>query len=84
MQTTLLTLFVLGTPLAALALLGQASPAPQGKPSEAPTRPQEGDNAPLLRLNDHRGEAVALGGDQSEQSRSWTVLAFFPKAATPG
>ena len=36
--------------------------------------------APSLRLNDHQGRIVALGGERE----NWTVLAFFPKAATPG
>ncbi|MFT7679617.1 MAG: hypothetical protein ACI8QC_003621 [Planctomycetota bacterium] len=38
-----------------------------------------GKTAPGLRLNDQSGKAIAL--DFAER---WTVLAFFPKAATPG
>ena len=47
----------------------------------APTGPTVGKPAPELRLNDHTGKAVKLAGDKRD---SWTVLAFFPKAATPG
>lgn len=36
--------------------------------------------APALRLNDERGQAVSLGGERE----TWTVLAFYPKALTPG
>jgi len=36
--------------------------------------------APTFRLNDHEAELVAIGGPQ----KHWTVLAFFPKAMTPG
>jgi peroxiredoxin len=39
-----------------------------------------GEAAPALRLNDHTGKAIAVGGE----SDLWTVLAFYPKAATPG
>jgi len=48
--------------------------APQAK------RPEVGKPAPALRLNDHHGNIVELGGKRA----NWTVLAFFPKAATPG
>jgi hypothetical protein len=53
----------------------------QGVPAPAQKRPEVGKPAPTLRLNDHRGELVELGG---KKSANWTVLAFFPKAATPG
>ncbi|NOT28880.1 MAG: hypothetical protein HOP15_00365 [Planctomycetes bacterium] len=46
----------------------------------APKKPEVGKPAPALRLNDQGGKIVALGGKRA----SWTVLAFFPKAATPG
>jgi hypothetical protein len=36
--------------------------------------------APSFRLNDHKGQTVAIGGQQDH----WTVLAFYPKAMTPG
>jgi len=39
-----------------------------------------GDAAPTFRLNNHTGKAISIGG----KSETWTVLAFFPKAATPG
>jgi len=48
--------------------------------TQAPKRPEAGKPAPTLRLNDHRGEIVELGGKRA----NWSVLAFFPKAATPG
>lgn len=51
---------------------------PQG--AQAPKRPEVGKPAPTLRLNDHKGEIVELGSKRP----NWSVLAFFPKAATPG
>lgn len=42
--------------------------------------PVVGKPAPSFRLNDHEAEVVSFGG----KSDHWTVLAFFPKAATPG
>lgn len=60
---------------AALALLTFGFQAAQ-----APKRPEAGKPAPVLRLNDHKGEIVELGGKRA----NWSVLAFFPKAATPG
>jgi len=52
----------------------------QGGTAQTPKRPEAGKPAPALRLNDHEGELVELGGKRA----SWSVLAFFPKAATPG
>lgn len=46
----------------------------------ATKRPELGKPAPAVRLNDHHGNIVELGGKRA----TWTVLAFFPKAATPG
>ena len=69
MKTTLLSAFA----LAAAFILPQQVSAPAG--------PTVGKPAPDLRLNDHNGKAVSLAGDKRA---SWTVLAFFPKAATPG
>jgi hypothetical protein len=43
-------------------------------------KPEVGKPAPALRLNDHHGNIVELGGKRA----NWSVLAFFPKAATPG
>lgn len=63
--------------LATLALLPML--APQDK-APAQTRPEVGKPAPTARLNDHKGAIVAVGGKQ----KNWSVLAFFPKAATPG
>jgi hypothetical protein len=60
-----------------LALVALASLAPQGG---APKKPEVGKPAPAIRLNDHHGKIVELGGKRA----NWTVLAFFPKAATPG
>ena len=45
-------------------------------------RPGPGARAPRFRLNDHNGNRTAVGGE-SEGDR-WTVLAFYPKALTPG
>lgn len=39
-----------------------------------------GQNAPTFQLNDHNGDSRRIGGKQ----KTWTVLAFFPKALTPG
>lgn len=52
----------------------------QGNPTAPQKRPEAGKPAPTLRLNDHKGELVELGGKRA----NWSVLAFFPKAATPG
>lgn len=52
----------------------------QSGQAPTPKRPEVGKPAPAVRLNDHRGEIVELGGKRA----NWSVLAFFPKAATPG
>ena len=52
----------------------------QEQDKRAPEKAQEGQAAPVFRLNDHLGKAVQVGGE----SDLWTVLAFYPKAATPG
>mgnify|MGYP003578693993 CR=1 FL=1 len=62
-------------PLLALLVVGLQD---AGKP--AMKRPEVGKPAPAVRLNDHHGNIVELGGKRA----NWTVLAFFPKAATPG
>lgn len=67
---------VLALPLA----LPLALAAWQGTDPELPRPLQVGDPAPALRLNDEQGEALALGGERE----TWTVLAFYPKALTPG
>ncbi len=52
----------------------------QDEAKQPPALPQIGEPAPAFRLNDHAGKAVRVGGE----SETWTVVAFFPKAATPG
>ncbi len=47
---------------------------------EAPTLPAVGQPAPTFRLNDHTGELATVGGEADR----WTVVAFYPKALTPG
>jgi hypothetical protein len=47
---------------------------------KAPAAPKIGDPLPTSRVNDHLGSAVVVGG----KTGHWTVVAFFPKAATPG
>lgn len=59
--------------LAALPFVTQDDDEP--KPA-----PEVGKPAPTIRLNDHEGRATAIGGE----SDTWTVLAFYPKALTPG
>jgi hypothetical protein len=51
-----------------------------GPQAGAQKKPEVGKPAPAMRLNDHRGQIVELGGKRA----NWSVLAFFPKAATPG
>ncbi len=66
---------LLATCVASLPLLFNTGQTPeQPKPLEV------GNAAPLFRLNDHNGEAVTIGGEHE----TWTILAFFPKALTPG
>lgn len=50
----------------------------------APVRPGVGAVAPAFRLNDQSGRAVKLTAPKPGEDGAWTVLAFFPKAATPG
>lgn len=40
-----------------------------------------GDRAPAFRLNDQEGSAASLA---EARRAAWVVLAFFPKADTPG
>ena len=42
--------------------------------------PEVGDPVPAFRLNDQDGKVVAIGGEKP----GWTVIAFYPKALTPG
>jgi peroxiredoxin len=64
-------------PLLAVAAL---APALQETRSPKVKLVQVGQDAPHFRLNDQAGKAVTVGGE----SERWTVLAFFPKAATRG
>ncbi|HGY93041.1 MAG TPA: redoxin domain-containing protein [Planctomycetes bacterium] len=41
-----------------------------------------GDAAPALTLNDQQGRAVSL--KELRAKETWTVLAFYPRAGTPG
>ncbi|TDJ72370.1 MAG: hypothetical protein E2O39_06780 [Planctomycetota bacterium] len=61
--------------LAALATFLVQEPAQKG-----PVLPDVGEAAPEFRLNTHVGVSASIGGE----SETWTVVAFFPKAATPG
>ena len=76
MRTLLLSLLV-----AAPVALSAISPGPQDDDAKKPAPPGVGDNVPALRLDDHEGKAVQLPAKEAE---GFTVLAFFPKAATPG
>jgi peroxiredoxin Q/BCP len=48
---------------------------------EEPSGPVVGSAAPDFRLNDQAGKAVRFSEARGE---GWAILAFFPKAATPG
>ena len=72
-------ILALGCAAAALTA-GFAARADDGT-EERPQPPREGDAAPDFRLNDHEGRAVRLSRHGKD---AWVVLAFFPKAATPG
>lgn len=53
----------------------------QNRPAKpAPAGAAIGKPAPTFRLNDHLGNMVDVG----RSSKHWTVLAFYPKAMTPG
>lgn len=62
----------LAAALTAVALVAQEVREPQVA--------KVGEALPAFRLNDQDGKAVAIGGE----SELWSVLAFFPKAMTPG
>ena len=67
---------------AALALLPfSSSPSWQDETAKPAAGPVVGKPAPAFRLNDELGKAVAVGGATLDR---WTVLAFYPKALTPG
>jgi peroxiredoxin Q/BCP len=69
--------------LALAALVGLALLFSFARAEEAPATEglEPGAPAPPFRLNDHEGKAVALGGGKGH---GWFVLAFYPKASTPG
>ena len=69
-------------PVLAVLLLSGALLASQeaDKRPTVPTLPELGSAAPAFKLNDHEGKLVAVGGEVDH----WTVLAFYPKALTPG
>jgi len=52
----------------------------QGQDSKPASLPEVGKPAPAFRVNNQEGHLVAVGG----ASKTWTVLAFYPKAGTPG
>jgi hypothetical protein len=58
----------------ALALVARAE-------DEGARELKAGDPAPVWRLNDQTGRARTLA---KARKGSWVLLAFFPKAATPG
>ena len=64
---------VLTAAAAAALALGAAAQEDRG--------PKAGDPAPTFRLNDQDGKALGLAEATKD---SWVVLAFYPKAATPG
>jgi len=64
-----------------LGSVGAQEPSPPVEKT-APAPPEVGQPAPSFRLNDQDGKGVAIGG--AAEDGHWTVLAFYPKAATPG
>ena len=60
--------------LAAFLLLSTALPA------QGDSFPKLGQPAPVFTVESHEGEKVTVGG----KSKTWTVLAFYPKALTGG
>jgi peroxiredoxin Q/BCP len=67
--------------LLAAALLCAAPPAPAEEATPVPRPLALGDAAPPWRLNDDTGRAAALA---DAKDKAWVVLAFYPKADTPG
>jgi len=61
-------------------LLGAVAWVAQDAQPEKAGLPKVGDVAPTFRLNDHDGDGVSVGGPADW----WTVLAWYPKARTPG
>ncbi len=52
-----------------------SAPKAQGDPF-----PELGRPAPVFTAESHEGEKITVGG----KSKTWTVLAFYPKALTGG
>jgi len=61
-------------------LLTSALLLAQDEETPGPRPPEVGDPAPAFRLNDQEGKLLSIGGE----SDMWTVVAFYPKAMTPG
>ncbi len=55
-------------------------PTTEAGAAAAPLR--VGDVAPPLTLNDQQGQGLSLKDLRSKET--WTVLAFYPRAGTPG
>ena len=67
--------------LVPLAVSFAAQEPTQRRPDKPPPATAVvGQAAPAFRLNDHLGELVKVGGE----SKNWIVIAFYPKAMTPG
>ncbi len=69
---SLLTAVLLCLP--AMAQTPKPAPVPKAVVAEV------GKAAPSFRVNDDTGAMTKVGGE----AKAWTVLAFYPKAATPG
>jgi hypothetical protein len=63
-------------------LLTSALLLAQDEQPSGPRPPEVGDPAPAFRLNDQDGKLVSIGGES--EYGLWTVVAFYPKAMTPG
>lgn len=77
-QMQLVTTLVLLISLVAPSTAQDRSPRKQSKAPAATI--EVGKPAPAFRLNDHLGKMAKVGG----VSKNWTVIAFYPKAMTPG
>ncbi len=64
--------------LVPLAALLAALLVPQGE--QESKYPEVGKPAPTFKLNDQAGQLHGIG----DANDDWTVVAFFPKAMTPG
>ena len=62
-----------------LALGAVALPLAAQEPEKEPQGPSLGAPAPRIRLNDQEGKVAQPGAPER-----WTLMAFYPKAATPG